>query len=523
MAANSFFQGALVLLLAGLINRGLGFLYQIGLIRTIGPEGVGLFNTVFPVYIMLLVLATAGIPLAVAKLVAEESARQNLAGAYRIFKLSLLMLVGAGLFFTLLMIAGAPYFRHYVLANPAAYYSFICLSPGIFLVAVCSAFRGFFQGLQQMTPTAVTQTLEQVVRVAAGLLIAYYLLPWGIEYASAGLSAGVVLGELAGLLLMLRLYRRDKPALSGKGEPLLQRAGLGDIIRRMLSMAIPVTLTRFAATLLMSLEALLIPHRLQVAGLSVHQATGAYGQFVGISETLLFMPAVVTIALTTALVPAVSDAVALDNLRLARTRISDAIRLTIQVGLPAAFIFAALGDELCGVLFGYPEAGAALRLMAPAGLFLYLQQTSTGIIQGLGRAELPFKNLIISSVLCLAGIYWLTGLPRAGILGTAFAVGVGYLVLALLNLRDIKKLTGYVPGFRDQIWAPLFSSAGMFAAVWYLKAALWRHGLGDVQILLLTISAGTAVYIGLMLLSGGLNDQDRAKFKQVLNFRRGRF
>ncbi len=520
MAANSFLQGALVLLVAGLINRGLGFFYQIALIRTIGPEGVGLFSIVFPVYIMILVLATAGIPLAVAKLVAEEVARQNMSGAYRILRIALFMLLGTSLFFTLLMIVGAPYLRHYVFPNPAAYYSFICLIPGIAIVSLCSAFRGFFQGLQQMSPTAVSQTVEQLVRVVAGLVAAYIMLPRGIEYASAGLSVGVVLGELAGFILMLRIYRRDKPVLHRDVLLSFRGVGLGDIIRRVLNMAVPVTLTRFAATALMSLQAVMIPHRLQVAGLSVTQATSVYGQFVGITEALLFIPGVVTMALATALVPAVSDAVALNNLRLVRTRVYDAVRLTIQVGLPAGFIFALLGDELCGVLFGYPEAGAALRLMAPAGIFLYLQQTTTAIIQGMGRADLPFKNLVISSIICLGGIYWLTAMSPIGILGTALAVAVSYVVMAILNLRDIKKLTGYAPGFRDHIMAPLFSSGGMAMLVWSLKNFLYQHGFGDAPVLVLALGAGAAAYILLMIFSGGFDQQDREKFRQILNFRR---
>ncbi|HBX22746.1 MAG TPA: stage V sporulation protein B [Desulfotomaculum sp.] len=520
MAANSFLQGALVLLAAGLINRGLGFFYQIALIRTIGPEGVGLFSIVFPVYIMILVLATAGIPLAVAKLVAEEVARQNMAGAYRILKLALFMLLGTSLFFTLLMVVGAPYLRHYVFPNPAAYYSFICLVPGISIVSICSAFRGFFQGLQQMSPTAVSQTVEQLVRVVAGLLAAYMMLPRGIEYASAGLSVGVVLGELAGFMLMLHIYRRDKPVLPG-GELLsFPGVGLGDIIRRVLNMAVPVTLTRFAATALMSLQAVMIPHRLQAAGLSVTQATSVYGQFVGITEALLFIPGVVTMALATALIPAVSDAVALNNLRLVQTRVYDAVRLTIQVGLPAGFIFIVLGDELCGVLFGYPEAGKALRLMAPAGLFLYLQQTTTAIVQGMGRADLPFKNLVISSVFCLGGIYWLTAMPQIGILGTALAVAVSYLVMAALNLRDIKMLTGYRPGFREHIMAPLFSAGGMSMLVWSLKSFLYQHGIGDAPVLAISLSVGAAAYILLMIISGGFDHQDREKFRHILKFRR---
>lgn len=520
MAAYSFLQGALILLTAGLINRVLGFFYQIALIRTVGPEGVGLFNIVFPVYIMVLVLSTAGIPLAVAKLVAEEVARKNMPGAYRILRLALFMLVCSSVFFTLLMVTGAPMLKKYVFPNPAAYYSFICLVPGITIVSICSAFRGFFQGLQQMSPTAVTQTLEQLVRVMAGLAVAYLMLPRGIEFAAAGLSVGVVLGELAGFLLMLHIYRRDRPAVHGANIMSSPGAGLGELLRRVLNMAIPVTLTRFVATALLSLQAVLIPHRLQVAGLSVSQATGVYGQFIGITEALLFIPGVVTMALATALVPAMSDAVALNNLRLVRARVYDAVRLTIQVGLPAAFILFLLGDELCGVIFGYPEAGAALRLMAPAGPFLYLQQTTTGIIQGLGRAEMPFKNLVISAVVCLAGIYWLTALPPLGIMGTALATALGYVIMAVLNLRDIYRLTGYMPGFREHVLAPFFSAGCMLLAVWKLKNILFTHGFGDAAVLLLSLFSCAAIYLLLMYAGGGFNEEDREKFRAVLKFRR---
>jgi len=521
MAAHSFLQGALVLLAAGLVNRLLGFFYQVALIRTIGPEGVGLFNIVFPVYIMVLVLATAGIPLAVAKLVAEETARNNIQGTYRILKLAIVMLACSSVFFTLLMIAGAPLLKQHVFPNPAAYYSFICLIPGITIVSLCSAFRGFFQGLQQMTPTAVTQTLEQLVRVTAGLSVAYFLLPRGIEYAAAGLSAGVVMGEMAGLILMLRIFSRDKPpAHEAPPFPLLPGTGLRQLVKRVLDMAVPVTLTRFSATALMSLQAVLIPHRLQAAGHSVAQATALYGQFIGIAEALLFIPGVITMALATALVPAISDAVALNNSRLVRARMNDSVRLTIQAGMPAVFLFILLGNELCGVLFGYPRAGDMLRLMAPAGLFLYLQQTTTGIIQGLGRADIPFKNLVISSVVCLAGIYWLTGIPHLGIQGTALAVAVGYVVMATLKLRDLGELTGYSLGFREQILAPLVSSIIMYGAVLLIKVFGMAYGLNGAPLLITCLFSGVLVYLFIMTLGGGFNEQDKEKFKSLFSFKR---
>jgi stage V sporulation protein B len=205
MAGYSFLQGAFILLIAGLINRILGFGYQIAMIRLIGPEGVGLFNIVLPVYIMMLVLAGAGIPLAIAKLVAEEVANNNMPGAYRIFKLSLFISLLTSVFFTIVLIISAPILTESFFPNPRVYYCLISLVPGIIICTLCSAFRGFFQGLQQMSPTAITQTIEQLVRVVSGVAFAYVMLPLGIEYAAVGMSVGVVLGELTGFIFMLHI------------------------------------------------------------------------------------------------------------------------------------------------------------------------------------------------------------------------------------------------------------------------------------------------------------------------------
>ncbi len=511
----SFLHGALVLLMAGLVTRILGFFYQMAMIRLIGPEGVGLFNMVFPVYIMVLVLATAGIPLAVAKLVAEEVAGNNLPGAYGILVQSIFVLVLTSLFCTCLLVCGVPLLKSCVFPNPKVYYCFVGLIPGIVIVSLCSAFRGFFQGLQQMTPTAVTQTVEQLVRVVAGLSIACLLLPRGIEYAAVGLSLGVVLGELSGFLLMLRIFFKHRTAAVGTAVRRFPDLGLRQFLSRAYGLAVPVTLTRFVATALMSVQAVLIPLRLHVSGLSISQATSVYGQFVGIAETLLFIPGVLTMALATALVPAISDAMALRNLRLVRERVYDAVRLTIQVGMPAAFIFLILADELCGVLFRYPEAGVSLRIMALAGPFLYLQQTTTGIMQGMGRADIPFKNLVISSAVSLTGIYYLTAVPLLAVKGTALAVALGFVVMSLLNLQDLHRLTGFYPGLREHVLKPLLSVLCMSLLMLYLRGALQSRGLDEGAVLFVTLLAGGLTYLACMLLSGGFNEEDKVKFKAI--------
>ncbi|MBM7855279.1 stage V sporulation protein B [Desulfohalotomaculum tongense] len=511
MKKQSFIYGALVLLIASIFNRAVGFAYQIIVIRLIKPEGVGLFNMVYPVYVMVMVLSTMGIPLAISKLVAEEIASNNTRGAYRIFYICLILLILSGTLFTLGLFFAAPLLVKYYFPNPKVYYSFLALIPGIFIVSLCSAFRGFFQGLQQMTPTAVTQVIEQLVRVTAGLTIAYFLLPRGVEYAAIGISLGVVCGEITGFLTMLFIYLRSRPlapGFSGSFET------LGTSLQRIFSLGIPVTLTRFVSTALMSIDAVLIPHRLQAGGLTLQQATALYGQFVGIAQTLLLTPGVITAALATALIPAVSDALAQNNIKLVQSRTSEAIRLTNIAAFPCIVLFLFIPEELCRLLFGYQEAGQSLAIMALGGLFLYFSQTTTGILQGMGEAIRPFKNLVIASSFKIAGIYFLTANADLGIKGTSMAIVLYCVIMAGLNYIDLKKLTGFRMYFVVSVIKPFFSAVLMGITVWFVNNNMFAINNSPALSTLTSIFLGISVYVLSLIIMGGVPPQDIARVKK---------
>lgn len=518
MKQQTFIYGTLILLTASSFNRIIGFTYQVFLIRLIRPEGIGLLNMVYPIYVMILVIASAGVPVAISKLVAEEVARNNWRGANRIFNICFAFLMLSSSFFTLLCLLCAPYLLKYVFPNPKVFNIFLSLLPGIIIVSLCSAFRGYYQGLQQMKPTAVTQVLEQLVRVAAGAALAILLLPRGIEYATVGASTGVIIGEVAGFAAIVTIHLRKRtrfPAgiMSIPIEPLSRSLG------RIFNLAVPVTLTRFAATSLMSIDAVLIPLRLQAGGLPLNEATSVFGQFVGISESLLFVPGIITISMATALIPAVSDAIALKNLRLVRTRCEEALRITLLAGLPSALILMLLAEDLCGLIFGYPEAGASLKILALGGPFLYLQQTSTGILQGLGEAFRPFRNLLIASFFKITGIYYLTGLNHLGIKGTAIALAAGYLVMALLNLHDIRRLTQLKPNWFNTLLKPLLATIGMGPVVLSLKSSLYVFTGSEPAATAGALFSGIICYIVLLLVTGGIKIHDLRRLRTAFNSR----
>ncbi|SHJ93927.1 stage V sporulation protein B [Desulforamulus aeronauticus] len=512
MSRQSFITGALILLIASFINRIIGFAYQMIIVRLIKPEGIGLFNMVFPFYVLVLVLATMGIPVAIAKLVAEEVARNNLRGANRIFKISLTFLIISSVFFTVLLVMVSPLLMKYVFPNPKVYYIFLCLIPGIILVSICSAFRGYFQGLQQMTPTAVTQILEQIVRVTAGLSIAYFLLPRGVEYAAIGASLGVVIGEFVGCFTMIYLYFSNrKKNLSGAATPC---QSLPQTCSKIFGLGIPVTMTRFTSTFLLSVEAVLIPLRLQEAGMTLSEATSTFGLLVGVADTLFFTPTMITAALATALIPAISDALALNNHHLVLSRTAKALRITICAGLPCAVAFILLPNEMCGVLFGYANAGSILGALAIGGPFLYFQQTTTGILQGMGQAVRPFKNLVVASIIKILGLYYLTAIPGLGITGAVIAVVFCYMTMACLNYLDLRHLIGYRIHFSHDIFKPILAAFGMAVVIWNIKQLLLP--ISPLLTLLVALAAGGFVYLILLFLLGGIHRDDLKPIKEII-------
>jgi len=516
MKRQSFIYGTFVLLAASLCNRIIGFTYQVFLIRLIRPEGIGLLNMVYPIYVLVLVLASAGVPVAIAKLVAEEVATQNWRAAQRIFNICFAFLILSSSTITLLCLLCEPYLLKYVFTNPKLFNIFLSLLPGIIIVSLCSAFRGYYQGLQQMQPTAATQVLEQLVRVIAGLFLANLLLPRGIEYAAVGASIGVIIGEVAGFAAIIIIYLQQRPHFpvvlsSAPTEPLLRS------LSRIFNLAVPVTLTRFVATLLLSIDAVLIPLRLQASGLQLDEATSVFGQFVGIAESLLFVPGIITISMATALIPAVSDATALKNTTLVRARCEEAIRITLLAGLPSAVILMLLAENLCGLIFGYPEAGASLRILAVGGPFLYLQQTSTGILQGLGEAFRPFRNLIFASFFKIIGIYYLTGLNHLGIRGTAVALVAGYFVMALLNLNDIRQLTRLKPNWLKSLFKPLIATTGMGTTIFLSKSFLFGYTGSEPVATVGALFAGIFCYILLLFLTGGVKIQDLQRLRAAFS------
>lgn len=450
---QTFIQGAMILLAAGIINRILGFIPRIALPRVIGAEGVGLYQLSYPFFIVLVTLITGGIPLAVAKLVAEADTGANRYSPQRILQISLSFTLTLGVVFMFLCIVFAPWVTRYVLTDERVYHTFVSMSPMIAIIAVSAVYRGYFQGKQNMIPTAASSITETIVRIICVIWFSWLLLPQGIAQAAAGAMLGALVGEFVGMLVLLWNYNRHKkdpersnhliPPNANVPSPALpvdSNASQTGLIRRLLAISVPVTAGRLVGSLSYLAETIVTAQSLALAGISRGLATAQYGALQGMIIPLLLLPGALTSSLATSLVPSLSEASAQGDRALIHKRMHQALRLALVTGAPFSVFMYVLAEPMCLVLYNDASIGSMLKLMAPFALFIYIQAPLQAALQALDRPGKALLNTFIGAVIKVTLILLLASKPEYGIFGAVIAICVNSTVVTLLHARSVRNL-----------------------------------------------------------------------------------
>lgn len=517
LTRQSFIKGAAILTLAGFSSRFVGAFFRVALAMLIADEGVGLFQMAYPVYGALLALSTAGIPLAISKLVSENLAKGNYHAAYRIFRVALALLALSGLVVSVGMYLGAPLFASSIARDPRAYLPLASIAPAIFFVTVMSAYRGFFQGQQQMIPTAISQIVEQVARVTVALLLVALLLPRGLEQAAAGASFGAVAGAFFGLLVLMFIWQRRRGEFFRRLAQQQLKPEEGSyltVVHKIFALSLPITLGSMVMPMISLVDLSIVPQRLHYAGFDTARATALYGQLTGMATPLVHIPTIITVALAVSLVPAISEAMALQRWRLVQERSFLAVRMTLLLGLPASVGLYLLAEPLTVLLFRNAEAGAVLAVMAGSVVFLTLFQTTAGILQGLGRTSEPVISLLCGALVKTVLTWTLTAVPALHVQGAALATVAGFAVAALLSLRKVRLFMALPLRPIDTLFKPGLAALGMGVAIQSLfdplEAALNVAGVYRASALttLVSVLVGVFVYGSLLFLLGAVRRAD---------------
>lgn len=507
MPQRSFFHGAMVLIAASLVTRIMGFAYRIVLTRMIGASGMGLFQLVFPLLSLVLTLVTAGLPVAISKLVAEAIVERDRVRVERILRVSSVVILTMAVVFTAVMWFGRSFVFRYWLTDARSYPTYISMIPIVAIIAVSSIYRGYFQGLQDMVPPAWASILEQTVRIITIWILAAYFIRFSLAYAAAAAMMGMVLGELSGLmLLIIQYYRRGRLSVVLADAPPRSFETTRQTLKSIVDIAGPVTLSRLIGSVIFALEPVLVTRSLLRAGVGTDNATALYGQYGGMAIPLLVFPTVITASLAVNLVPAVSEAIAGSQRRRVNSRLNQTWIATAMVGFPASVVLTMFAEPLCRVIFGVHHVGTILAIMAPAGFLLYLQGPLAGVLQGLNRAGIATRNSVIGGVVRLGLIYVLASKPSLGILGVAWALTISVCLTTALYVWSIYRLVGFEVSFADTIKV-LAATLCMLAVM-----LLLTHNPAEMngKTLLASVVGGAIVYFT-FLCSFGVLTVARAK------------
>lgn len=496
---NKFLQGTLILLATSILLRGLGFAYQMLIVRFAGTEAVGLLNMSFPFYIILVVLATAGMPVAIAKLTAEYVSRgreEQITSMMRTAFLLVGILSLCGLAAALWVLP-----RLFVLLGTEDRVArcFCVLIPGILIVPFSSVMRGYFQGMQQMIYPSLGQVAEQVIRVVSGLILIVWVCPRDVISLAMGLAAAAMLGELGGLILLWGFYLYTRHKQIRKAGSRTRQSG--PVLPDLLALGLPTTFTRLTSSVDMAIEASLVPFCLMAVGYNASQAAGIYGQFSGVAVSLITIPTVLTGALATALIPAVSEADAAKNQRTLEQRCRQSVRITWMFSLPVILVIYVYGEQLCRILFHIEGLGAMMRMLSFGAVFMYLEQTVVGILQGLGQTKTVFVNNFMGSAAKLIGMYYCIRMLEWGSIGIAGGMVLGYGLQCLLNLAALSCKVQIRMSWREML-LPVAGSVGMLAVIRGLSSLQMENNI----ILLLAMGAAGCLYLLFMLITGQISD-----------------
>ncbi|KRE67642.1 hypothetical protein ASL11_18650 [Paenibacillus sp. Soil750] len=536
-------KGAALLGGAAVLSKLLGTLQKIPLQNVAGDVAFGIYNAVYPLYILILFAATAGFPVAVSKFVAERVMEGDHAGAKRIVVVSSALLMSAGLLLFLLLYFGAETIAGWIGITQTAT-AIRSVSFALLLSPVLAVLRGYFQGYQNMVPTAVSQVIEQLIRVITMVALLLYLVALAYDEAwiAAGATFGSVTGAGAGLVVMAVFWRRERrgehvkllkadlPVYSGlvgggpepeqnakkviaAGSETKQVISSWQWAKRITIYAIPVCLGAIVVPLLTLVDTFTMPRLLEASSGSELEAMRQFGLY-NRGFPLVQLVVMVASSMSAVLVPAIAEAKMSGRVDLIRFRAEMSVRLAWLIGIGASFGLAFLAMPINLMLYTSTEASWTMAVLAFTALFSTLNAVSASVLQGAGAIRTPANALLVAIVLKALGNIVLV--PRWGIDGAALSAVIAYAAAAGLNLVQLRRSTGVRFALRPYAISPTLGvglMGGGLAALQglaMLASAAWHvpERWSASAIALIGVASGAAVYALALLRSGSISREE---------------
>lgn len=476
---NTVFYNALTLTLSNLALNALGFLYRLFLSHTIGAEGMGVYQLVMPYYSVILAICVTGLTLATSRLCAKYSALNNSLASRQITSTSISIFLALFSTVALFSIVFSHFISQNMLGDIRTGASILIILPCLLCTGIENILKNYFFGTQNLKPPIISEITEQVVRFIAVFSLLILFASRDAGTSSALIICGMVISEVVSVIILLSFY--GKPCTRGKFH------------REVLSIATPVSLAALLNNLLDAASSILMPRRLIASGMSAASATSSFGVMFGMTMPTLALPFGLIGALTTVIIPKMSEGLACGDIDNMRRKSAKVLHTTSLIALPAIGFFIALGDELCALLYNNSAAGRYMFPLCIATLFTFYRMSLSALLNSIGFQ----KRVAVISALCgiilLCGT-WLVGLPEIGIWGYLIFDIISSLLGTLLCYIPLKKSLKLRLRFRNWFITPALSSALSSLCAHFIFIAAKGDGINSIASMLCALITAAIVY-----------------------------
>lgn len=483
---QNFLQGAAILTMGTILVKLIGALYKIPMNRIIGTEGFGHFNVAYSIYNVLLMIASTGLPVAVSRMISESNTLGHRRQVQRIYQVSLRMFLLIGIVCSAGMLIFAPQLAN-IMRDPDAVYAIAALAPAVLFVCVICSFRGYFQGQQYMTPTAISQIIEALGKLIIGLGAVIIIMKLGFGYAEAagGAILGVTIGTVVAAVYLFAVFRKKKLFLTSE-DNLSPVKSTSETAKQLLTLAIPITIGSAGLQIFNAIDTVIILARLQDAiGLTSKEASSLFGTY-SAAQTFYMLPSALIQPLAISIIPSVTAALTLKNMKEAQRTEESAVRMTALIGLPCGAGLAVLASPIQEMLYGYDAetlsyAGPILALLGIAVIFNCMVTVTNAILQAHGKVNIPIFTTLAGGIVNVTTDYVLIGMGSIHIYGAAIATIAYCAVIMFLNILAMHKYLDVTPRILRQFVKPLVATAVMSVGAYFSYEALFTL-LGSVTL-----------------------------------------
>lgn len=515
--ASNFLVQGIILAAAGIIVRIIGMFYRIPLADILGDEGNGYYSSAFSIYSILLIVSSYSLPTAVSKMVAVRLARKEYINSIKVLKVSLFYGTVVGGLGAAVLWFGADLFANDFLKMPYTSYALKTLAPTILIIAYLGVFRGYFQGIGTMLPTAISQIFEQIVNAVISIYAAAMLFQEGLRsnalygstqysyaFGAAGGTIGTGAGALAGLLFLLFILFSYRPVM--KRQSRRDHSGYletyGSLSTVLIMTVLPIVFSSVAYNISIVVDNSIYGISMASMGMGAPEIAANWGIYSGKYRLLFNIPVAIANSLASALIPSLSQAVAERSRTQIIRKISMVIRFSMIIAIPSTVGLTVLAGPICNLLFSRSDNVSLIKMMiygSSAVVFFSLSTVTNAVLQGINHMKTPLRNAIISLILHV-GILWVMLYPlKMGIYGVLYSNILFALTMCLLNGFSIRRYLNYRQEIKKTFFLPTLAAGIMGAVcygVYFLVHAVLKHNILGV----LTAVAAAVIVYGVLLL-----------------------